>query len=589
MAEKRAQLEIQKLRLANRVTENGSATSTSKPDTSVIDRQVDAIKENSKRIAELTKVMTAEPFDATTMIYDTIGSMMGNKVLIKPLMVDQETPTGKDPVYNMANLIPGYGITDAFTVIEKITDGWKQIENALTSSTKSISELTSNIASAENELTSVMKLDKSDKRDIRIKELNKEIDKLWADLDVAEITHKKNVAADKTIQSQKKKYDESKLVHDIGAVQVSKMMEKSQETVKQLMADLSIDIEKDISEKKYSLFDAIFGKNAKEDMNAKFKSYKDALMDAVLSGLSEERLAKELIDLPPDMVEMVKNMYTQVYTGAIDKVINPIATKAVKSLNDTIAQSINNGIGKVFKDIQEFVTPLWDGFTDAMNSFEALDTMYHDQKMQRIQEEFDLRVKMEEEILAQTVMSDRARIKAEKRLAKEQEKNQEAIEERERQFKEKQKIWAIAQATINGALAITDIWASHASNPIYAGVLTGLAVANTGAQVAMIAAQKLFDGGVVGDKFNGATYGKDNTVVQARDGEIMINAPQQRRLWDFISGKTMGNSGGTYAPQVAFHVTGVDAKSMKALKKNQQEFLKDLENGYRELKRYGRI
>jgi hypothetical protein len=232
---------------------------------------------------------------------------------------------------------------------------------------------------------------------------------------------------------------------------------------------------------------------------------------------------------------------------------------------------------------------LWAAFTESMNSFESLDTMYHDQKMQRIQQEFDLRVKMEEEILAQTVMSDRARIKAEKRLAKEQEKNQEAIEERERAFKEKQKVWSIAQATINGALAITDIWASHASNPIYAGVLTALSVASTGAQVATIAAQKLFGGGVVGNEFKGASYGKDNTVVEARDGEIMINAPQQRRLWDFISGKAVGNSGGTYAPQVSFNVTGVDAKSMKALKKNQQEFLKDLENGYRELKRYGRI
>jgi len=257
----------------------------------------------------------------------------------------------------------------------------------------------------------------------------------------------------------------------------------------------------------------------------------------------------------------------------------------------TISEITQSAQDERITKIKESAKEIWDSFSTAMNSFESLDTMYHEQKMQRIQAEFDLRMENAQSILEQTVMSDRARLKAEKRLANEEKKNQEEMESRARAFKEKQKAWAITQATINGGLAITDIWAEHAGNPIYAGILTALALAATGAQVAMIAEQKFANGGIIGGN-KGAMYGKDDTTISARNGEMVINAPQQKRLWDTISGKsrTNGNGNMTYSPTVTFTVTGdASPSTIKALKKNQNEFIRDLEYGIKELKRYGRI
>lgn len=59
---------------------------------------------------------------------------------------------------------------------------------------------------------------------------------------------------------------------------------------------------------------------------------------------------------------------------------------------------------------------------------------------------------------------------------------------------------AIAAATINAAQAITKIWAEHAANPTVAGILTGLSIASTGAELATISSQRytpMASGGIV--------------------------------------------------------------------------------------------
>ena len=53
---------------------------------------------------------------------------------------------------------------------------------------------------------------------------------------------------------------------------------------------------------------------------------------------------------------------------------------------------------------------------------------------------------------------------------------------------------------MNAALSITDIWASYGSNPVLAGVLTGISAAATAAEIAAIASQQytpLAAGGIV--------------------------------------------------------------------------------------------
>ena len=75
-----------------------------------------------------------------------------------------------------------------------------------------------------------------------------------------------------------------------------------------------------------------------------------------------------------------------------------------------------------------------------------------------------------------------------------------------------------------------------------AGIITGALVGAAGAvQLASIIASKprppqFAAGGIIGGA-NGATYGSDNTYIHARTGEMVLNAHQQRSLWDMINGQ----------------------------------------------------
>ena len=75
-----------------------------------------------------------------------------------------------------------------------------------------------------------------------------------------------------------------------------------------------------------------------------------------------------------------------------------------------------------------------------------------------------------------------------------------------------------------------------------AGLVTGALVAAAGAvQIASITASKptppsFYTGGIIGGA-NGATMGGDNTYIHARRGEMILNASQQRALWDKLNGQ----------------------------------------------------
>ena len=75
-----------------------------------------------------------------------------------------------------------------------------------------------------------------------------------------------------------------------------------------------------------------------------------------------------------------------------------------------------------------------------------------------------------------------------------------------------------------------------------AGIVTGALVGAAGAvQIASIIANKpippsFYTGGIIGGA-NGATMGGDNTYIHARRGEMVLNASQQRALWDKLNGQ----------------------------------------------------
>lgn len=88
-------------------------------------------------------------------------------------------------------------------------------------------------------------------------------------------------------------------------------------------------------------------------------------------------------------------------------------------------------------------------------------------------------------------------------LAKQKIKLAQDIEKEEIKIRKREQAAAITNAIINGALAITNIYATVPKPDfgIAAGILVGISAATTAAQVALIASQKFAKGGFTGDGF----------------------------------------------------------------------------------------
>lgn len=104
------------------------------------------------------------------------------------------------------------------------------------------------------------------------------------------------------------------------------------------------------------------------------------------------------------------------------------------------------------------------------------------------------------------------------------------------------KAFAIQQATINGYAAIQSSFrfGSEVGGPLTGVAFAAIAAAATAANVAKIAGVAFENGGVVGG-FTGGSVGADNRVAKIRDGEMILNAEDQKKLFDGIKS---GNFGG---------------------------------------------
>jgi hypothetical protein len=133
---------------------------------------------------------------------------------------------------------------------------------------------------------------------------------------------------------------------------------------------------------------------------------------------------------------------------------------------------------------------------------------------------------------------------------------------------------SIAQATINTYQGATKALAE--GGPL--GIILAASVIAAGlVQVSAIASTdyKYANGGVVGNAFIGATAGGDNVTASLRTGEMVLNADQQRKLFDIAN----GGAGGTdqvsaLASAVAEMasqpiVLNIDGKEFASITRNQ--------------------
>jgi hypothetical protein len=102
---------------------------------------------------------------------------------------------------------------------------------------------------------------------------------------------------------------------------------------------------------------------------------------------------------------------------------------------------------------------------------------------------------------------------------------------------------AITQIAIDGPQAVTKALAAFPPPFNFAAAaLVGTAVAAQAAKVAGVAFES---GGIVGQ--SGASVGADNRIASVRDGEMVLNANQQKKLFDMINN---GGSGGDIIVQI---------------------------------------
>lgn len=107
------------------------------------------------------------------------------------------------------------------------------------------------------------------------------------------------------------------------------------------------------------------------------------------------------------------------------------------------------------------------------------------------------------------------------------------------------KRWSALQIAANAGTAVAKGVASAMDTPFPANIgaiaTTLAAILAAIAQAKALAAEGHAQGGVVGG-YSGATMGPDNTVINARKGEMVLNANQQRQLFDIANGGSMGSS-----------------------------------------------
>lgn len=107
---------------------------------------------------------------------------------------------------------------------------------------------------------------------------------------------------------------------------------------------------------------------------------------------------------------------------------------------------------------------------------------------------------------------------------------------------------AIVNATIAGkeAIATSFRFGSSIGGPPLGFTFAGIAAAASASQIAQISGVQFEQGGVVGGT-NGASVGPDNRQATIRDGEMILNADQQKNLIDMLNN---GGGGGDIVIQV---------------------------------------
>lgn len=277
------------------------------------------------------------------------------------------------------------------------------------------------------------------------------------------------------------------------------------------------------------------------------KQLDDVIKERVASG---EKQGQEELDLIQSitrqriaLAEKAYNEEQALLQKAFDqKVIDNTATKAdvvkletdklaltnkfikqTEALQDEAASKRETGRKKETKEVVSQVTTIINAGQELANTVNQLISQNQQNVIDGLQEQLDTVENRYSEVLSTisqleddlegkrsgrrdaVLAAIEQQRELEKVLAAEKIALNERIEKENRKLREREKRAAIASAIVNGALAITNIFATvpKADFGVSTFILAGIAAATTAAQVALIASQKFAKGGFTGNGIGG--------------------------------------------------------------------------------------
>ena len=215
-------------------------------------------------------------------------------------------------------------------------------------------------------------------------------------------------------------------------------------------------------------------------------------------GLNEEQIA-QIKEINQALFEQKKAFDEAEEEGESweEKVSN-----AVSTVSDVVSEitSFNQSLSSLFSTLADNAIAELDKIEDKWDEY--FDDL--DEKQERQSDSLNAllasgNISYGEYIDSMNAM-DEERAAAEEEALTEKESAKKKADELNKSAFEANKINSLAQAAINAALSITEIWASYGASPVLAGVLTGISAAATAAEIAAISSQQytpLAAGGIV--------------------------------------------------------------------------------------------
>ena len=240
--------------------------------------------------------------------------------------------------------------------------------------------------------------------------------------------------------------------------------------------------------------------------------------EALLKELQPDKSRLEQLDEQRKQIEDLKNKKIITEQEAADAMLN------------------------IDREYNEAKLELWKKTTDDINSYiqntAEIAQQFGDLMLKNVQAETDAELAALDEKYTKGELSETEYYEKQKQI-----KRKAAQEE----YKIKMFEWSasILAATANIAEGVSKAIAQGG----VAGLVTGALVGAAGAvQIGSIIAAKpvppsFYTGGIIPGA-NGATMGGDNTYIHARAGEMVLNAAQQRSLWDKLNGQDSRGAGG---------------------------------------------